>query len=246
MTFDDWFAGHEKVVLQVSGGKDSMACLYLLRDYWPRLTVMWTNTGAALPETIAMMASIRDMVPHFMEVKSDQPAQIAEYGLPVDVLPIKNTRLGRSIQPNDEPRLQGSLECCAANIWFPMAQAVHDFGATLIIRGQRASERRRAPFQSGFQAGGVTVWFPIEDWTDEQVWAYLRSQGVDIPHYRQTQTSLDCWSCTAFLDENVGKMRYLRAKHPALWEQLHRNLGIIRGQVSRELADIDEALYAAS
>ena len=69
---------------------------------------------------------------------------------------------------------------------------------------------------------------------------------MDIPHYRQTQTSLDCWSCTAFLDENVGKMRYLRAKHPALWEQLHRNLGIIRGQVSRELADIDEALYAAS
>lgn len=244
MTFDEHFAGHDKVVLQVSGGKDSIACLYLLRDYWPRLTVMWTNTGAALPETVAMMAAIRDTVPHFLEVKSDQPAQVAEYGLPVDVLPIKCTRFGRGIQPNDEPKLQGSLECCAANIWVPMHKATAELGATLIIRGQRKSEARRAPFDSGFQAGGITVWFPIEDWTEDQVWAYLRSQGVDIEHYRYTQTSLDCWSCTAFLDENVGKMRYLQAKHPPLWERMRENLATIRGQVSRELADIDRALGA--
>jgi len=33
-------------VLQLSGGKDSLACLYLLKPKWDDLIVAWVNTGA--------------------------------------------------------------------------------------------------------------------------------------------------------------------------------------------------------
>ena len=241
-----WFAQHRNVALQVSGGKDSTACLYLLRDYWDRVTVMWANTGAAMPETVELIAKIREMVPHFIEVKSDQPAQIAQAGLPVDILPVRNCAIGRWIEPNKEARLQSYIECCATNIWAPMARAVTELGATLVIRGQRNSEKRRAPIRSGYTADGVTVWFPIEDWTEAQVWDYLKEQGVSIEHYAYTQTSLDCWSCTAYLDENVGKMRYLKERHPHLWEIQRANLETIRGLIASQLVDVERALYAAA
>jgi 3'-phosphoadenosine 5'-phosphosulfate sulfotransferase (PAPS reductase)/FAD synthetase len=51
-----------KAVLQFSGGKDSLACLLLLRPWWDRLTVMWVNTGAAFPETLELMEAVRSRV----------------------------------------------------------------------------------------------------------------------------------------------------------------------------------------
>ena len=53
---------HERIALQVSGGRDSIACLYLMRPYWDRVTVYWLDTGAAYPETVSLMQRICDMV----------------------------------------------------------------------------------------------------------------------------------------------------------------------------------------
>jgi 3'-phosphoadenosine 5'-phosphosulfate sulfotransferase (PAPS reductase)/FAD synthetase len=81
---------HAKPILQFSGGADSLACLWLLREHWPRLTVVWVNTGDCFPETSELMRKVRELVPHFHEVRSDQPAQIRRWGYPVDVLPIRS------------------------------------------------------------------------------------------------------------------------------------------------------------
>lgn len=235
-----------KCVLQFSGGKDSLACLYLLRPYWDRLTVMWTNTGAAFPETLELMSRIRAMVPHFVEVKGDQPGHVALMGLPVDVVPVRNTAVGQMIQPNHDVLLQSYLECCAASFWLPMQNAVMGLGATLIIRGQRAAEARRAPIQSGHIDNGIMIRFPIENWSERQVYDFLRRKGVDVPaHYEYTKTSLDCWSCTAYLDENQGRMQYMREKHPVLWKQYEPRLREVRAAVLAELAHVDAALAVA-
>lgn len=232
-----------KSVLQISGGKDSLACLYLLRPYWDLLTVAWLNTGAAFPETVEQMAEIREMVPHFMEVKADQPEHIRGNGFPVDVVPIRNTKIGKLVQPNDSPLLQPSMECCAANLWVPMQKAMQAFGAQLLIRGQRADEARGAPITNGYTEGGMVVWFPIEHWTEQRVFDYLKAEGVKISsHYEYTEKSLDCWDCTAYLDESAGRMRYTREKHPDLWLELERRLVIVRKTVQGEVSHLDAAL----
>ena len=49
---------HDKIALQFSGGKDSLAVLYLCKEWWNKITVVWLNTGSAFPETIAQMEGI--------------------------------------------------------------------------------------------------------------------------------------------------------------------------------------------
>ena len=66
--------GHERIALQVSGGRDSLACFYLLKDagLLDKVTVYWVNTGDAFPETIEIMDLVRDMTPHFVEISGNQ------------------------------------------------------------------------------------------------------------------------------------------------------------------------------
>lgn len=232
-----------KCVLQFSGGKDSLACLYLLRAYWEFLTVMWCNPGAAFPETIEQMSRIREMVPHFIEVKGNQPEYIELMGLPADIVPVRNTAVGKMVHPGDGVLLQSYLDCCAASFWLPIQQAVLELGATLVIRGQRKAEARRAPISSGYTDNGIQIRFPIEDWSDQQVFDFLRRKGVELPkHYEYTEKSLECWSCTAYMDESPGRIRYMKDKHPLLWKEYEPRLRQVREAVRAELTHLDAAL----
>ncbi len=44
--------GHERIALECSGGRDSLALVHLLRPELDRITVFWLNTGAAIPQTV--------------------------------------------------------------------------------------------------------------------------------------------------------------------------------------------------
>jgi phosphoadenosine phosphosulfate reductase len=210
-------------VLQFSGGKDSLACLMLLRERWAEMYVLWVNTGAAYPSTVEYMESWRNRLPHFVEVKSDQPAQMARYGYPSDVVPIRFTEVGRLMGMNPSYLIQDYLACCNANIWQPMAQKTRELGAKFIIRGQRSAEGRKAPFTNGYVEDGVTYLLPIEDWTTDEVFRYLNEIGEPIPPYylEGERSGRDCWDCTAYLDDNVERIKALpRDKREIVEERL--------------------------
>ena len=233
----------DKAVLQFSGGKDSLACLYLLRPHWKRLTVAWVNTGAAYPETVALMDRVRAMVPDFLEVKSDQPSNIAKYGPPADIVPVPNSPEGRALTQSDAEPIQSHLQCCNANVWWPMQCAMQERGATLIIRGKKLADGRKSAVRSGEVRDGVRYWFPLEDWTEDDVRAYLIEQRVELPaHYAYTKTSLDCWSCTAYTDENAGRIKYMRDYQPELWAKWKPNMQRILRASNAQLAQMSAAL----
>lgn len=225
---------HAVPVLHFSGGKDSTAVLLLLQQHWDRLIVAWVNTGDAFPETLELMDRVRRLVPNFLEVQSDQPAQHAAHGWPTELLPITNTPLGRALDGHDRPLLQSYADCCGANIWEPMARAMRAIGATLIIRGTRLANGRKSPIRSGDVVDGVAYWHPIERWSDEEVFAFLRRRGWLPEHYAHTETSLDCRRCTA---EVVGRgIRIL---------QIHRLAGSDAAHMAR-LLDLADLPYGAS
>ena len=203
------FDADDKVVMQFSGGKDALACLYLLREHWGRLIVMWCDTGDALPETHQQMEDISKLVHAFMTVKGDQPAQIALNGPPADVVGEWQTPMGRSMrQRQTMPAVQAPFDCCADNIWRPLDRACKSLGATVIVRGQRNDEATKGVIHSGYIQDGVKYLFPLEDWTEGQVKGYLQSLGVPLPaNYVYFNSSLDCGHCTAFLSENPGRMK---------------------------------------
>jgi hypothetical protein len=70
--------------------------------------------------------------------------------------------MGRAVHSGRPVAIQFPFACCAENIWGPMARATVELEATLVIRGQRAREQRRAPIASGHVEDGIEYLFPIE------------------------------------------------------------------------------------
>lgn len=234
---------HAVSVLQFSGGKDSLACLHLLRPFWDRLVVMWCNTGDAFPETVEQMREIERMVPRFIEVNTDARAQITQYGWPVDIMPVNRGAVGRAIEGHAKQMMQPYTTCCGANKWHPMDAAARDLGATLVIRGQRNSERMKAPIRSGATYDGIEYWFPIEAWSEKNVFAYLHGINVPAPaHYAHTGTSLDCMHCTAWIGDAGRTIRWMRDAHPAEYGEVARRLWEIRGAAEEEVRQINRVL----
>lgn len=235
--------GHELAVLQFSGGKDSLACLHLMRPWWHKIIVMWVNTGDAFPETIEQMRQVADLVPRFVEIKSDQRLQIHDEGWPSDIVPVSATQFGRLVEGHRGPIVQGYPRCCAQNIWTPMQRAVVQSGATLIIQGTRKADGRRARgVELNTPKGKINFLFPVWEWSIDDVLRYLDREGLTPAHYSETATGLDCMHCTAYLNENADKMRYLERHHPSASAEVQRRLKIIRDLALADLAHLEQAV----
>lgn len=229
MTVEAAIARHERIALQVSGGRDSLACLYLLREFWPRLTVYWANTGDPYPETVARMNRVRAEVPRFVEIMGRQPEVVREFGLPTDLVPIASTQFG-VMAAGSGILLQDRYSCCQRSWMLPLHARMIEDGITLIIRGQRNEEALKSPLRSGAQLDGFEFLFPLEEWTAEDVMAFLDREGIAPPRFYDILSSApDCLSCSAYWEEGVS--RYLDRHHPTALTEYRRRLGIIREAV---------------
>jgi 3'-phosphoadenosine 5'-phosphosulfate sulfotransferase (PAPS reductase)/FAD synthetase len=224
--------------LHFSGGKDSLACLYMYRHRWKDMYVVWANTGSLYPEMQAYMDKWKAILPHFVEVKTDQPKQIAENGWPVDVLPVNNMPLGRVISGSDGPLMQPYTSCCATNIWFPLHEATLKLGVTEVIKGQRVEDGFKSLARNGTEFQGLTYIMPIEDWTTDEVFAYLNMMEVELPpgYTDGEKTGRDCWDCTAFLADNQRRIANLPEDRK---NEIKRRLGIIKKSIDDQWNWVD-------
>lgn len=213
--------GHERGVLFFSGGKDSLACLLLLKEHWDRITVAWVNPGAPHAETLAYMAGIKAMVPHFVELSGMQPAWIAAHGWPVDVVPVNATTPGTIAAGEPAIKMQAYMACCSRNLWEPIRRYIATEHPTLVIMGQRKDEalRNRLRDAEVTVSDGVTYWHPLHEWTAEQAKQSILSAGFDLPPFYDigAESSPDCWNCTAYLDHNLTRLRWLKRERPAMF-----------------------------
>ena len=217
----DFFNRHEKVALMFSGGKDSLACLHLVKDYLDKVLVVWVNTGANFPEIEQMMREVKSIVTHFHEIKTNQPESIKSKGYPVDVVPVNYTLLGQSVTSIKDFKVRSYFECCSENFWIPCDAEMRKLGVTGIIRGQRNSEAHRAPIKSGHIENGIEYYLPIESWKDSEVIDYLRSKDVVInERLSMAHSSLDCWNCTAYMAESAERFKYIKKNHPSKYESI--------------------------
>ena len=73
---------HKNIVLMFSGGKDSVALFYLMKEHLDKMTVLWVNTGDLFPENEEIVRKFQKQIPNFLEVKSDALNFIEANGLP--------------------------------------------------------------------------------------------------------------------------------------------------------------------
>lgn len=237
MNLDDFYSRHEKVALMFSGGKDSIACLHLLEEYLDRTTVIWINTQANFPEINDLMDGVKQLVPRFLEVVTDQPASIKANGYPTDVLPINFTAFGQSCTSIKSIKLRSYVECCNENLWQPAQEMLKDLKFTGVIRGQRLEEDHKSSVPSGYIEDGIEYIFPINDWSEQQVYEYLTEKGVPLDdRLKMTHSSLDCWNCTAYLNSSQERMEYVKVKHPEKFKQVIGIIKEIDTAITEELA----------
>ena len=238
-------ARHERIALQLSGGKDSIACLFFLADYLDRITVYTLDTGDMFPETRQVLDELRPMIPHYQVIQGNQPEVVAQHGLPSDIVPVSHT-LGALF--SDQPPaflIQDRYSCCARTIMAPMHQRMIDDGITLIIRGQRNADAHKSTVRSGQTVDSFEFLFPIEDWSTAEVMAYLDAVGAPVPRfYESLAMAPDCLSCSAWWDE--GRAAYLAKHHPAAAEVYQARLDLIQQATAGHITHFNGELIARS
>lgn len=204
-----------------------MACLLLSRPL-DDVTVLFANTGKYYPEHLETVEKARCMCPNWIEVRTDRDGQWAANGLPSDVVPVDWTVPGQLLSSPKTVTVQSYLQCCFQNIAGPLLAKSKELGATEIIRGQRADEAHRSTAKDGDTLDGITFRHPIEDWTADEVLAYLREQMGDLPaHYALDHSSMDCYDCTAFAAHSHDRIEHMRRNHPPLYADYAAKVGAL-------------------
>lgn len=229
MNFAAFFARNKKVALQFSAGKDSAACLWMLQPYWDQLTVVWCHRGNPYPETLEYMDKIAKLVPRFAVVSGQQPQWIADNGYPVDVVPASMEGPG-SVASGASVKVAPFWKCCQANAWEPLREWVKQGHYDGIIRGQKGSDKMKAPLTNGDTVDGVEYCFPLENFSDLDVVRFL-GEKLPASYLRGLETSLDCINCTAYVSDNVARINELRHTTPAVYKEIR----IVHEAVEKEM-----------
>lgn len=227
---------NRKAGLQFSGGKDSLACLYILRPFLKQITVYRLNTGDTLPETDEVVAAVRAWIPNFVEIKADVRSWRAEHGMPSDLVPAHAHEIGMRYGMNDH-KISNRFDCCWNNLMQPMHQRALADGIDLIIRGTKLADTGTLPHE-GWQ-DGAELWLPVRDFTHDDVFAFLREVGAPVSPIYEFATGIsapECLGCTAWWDDHKGA--YLKARHPKAHTAYIANLRIIERSLLDHLGDL--------
>lgn len=220
---------HTKIALSFSGGKDSLACVYLLRPHLDRITLYHLDTGDLLPEVHEIVRHVEAFAPHFVRIHSDVDGWIAAHGLPTDLLPHSAHIVGQAMGEHGA-HLVTRYMCCHANLMQPLIERIMADGNTLLIRGTKAADMKRLPIRSGESQAGVELWLPLEDWGHDDVFAYLRSVGAPINRiYDYVTNSPECARCSAWWGEK--RAAYLREFHPETFKEYAARMRVVMGEL---------------
>lgn len=199
------------LALAFSGGKDSMACLHLLREELD--CAIYIDTGFSYPETREMVNYAASLVPMHI-VQSDRTAQQARSGYPADIVPVEWTAVGQAMTHRKSVMIQPSVLCCYENLALPLLVKAKALGVTRLVYGQRAEELHRGTAKNGDLIDGILRLHPIEDWTRQQVLDYLATKMTVPPHFSFQHSSLDCYDCTAFMAQSIDRIAWMKERYP--------------------------------
>lgn len=219
-------------ILALSGGKDSMACLFLMKASLD--CAIYVDTGFSYPETRRVIDEARKHV-DVVTVKSDRRIQNEQAGLPSDVVPIDWTSYGQTLSGKKSVTVQSYLNCCQKNLCEPLFTEAKRLGATELVFGQRESEGHKSTAKNGDEVFGIVRLHPIEQWTDAEVMKFLAGHMAIPDHFSIKHSSLDCYDCTAYRKESADRIEWMREAHPPLFKDYKQRADSLSSAINEAL-----------
>lgn len=206
----------EKLALSCSFGKDSTVVLHLALKENPRVPVIFCNTGVEARETIEFKEKLtKDWDLNLFELKPETTFWkiVKEHGYP-------EIRFKKR-----EPR------CCEELKIKPVVKATKEHGFEAIMTGLTAAE--------SYQRKWVYIWFgdkyqmkkrmpwpiwkyhPIMFWTPDEVWRYIRENGLPHNRFYEKAPRVGCIPCTAY----IGWKEQMAELFPGLYKKIAVEMG---------------------
>jgi phosphoadenosine phosphosulfate reductase len=204
---------HSPAALASSFGAEDMVLTDLIARNALPIGVFTLDTGRLPGETYALIDRVRDF-----------------YGLPIDVYSPDAAVLQEYVGANGINAFYRSIElrqrCCAIRKTEPLARALRGKGAW--ITGQRRSQsptRSDTAIAEVDAAHGLHKFNPLAEWSNDEVWSYIREQGVPYNAlHDRGYPSIGCAPCTRAIEpgEDIRAGRWWW-EHPE-----HRECGLHR------------------
>jgi len=208
---------HAPAVFASSFGAEDMVLLDLIAQHAPAIGVFTLDTGRLPEETHALIDRARD-----------------RYGLAIDVYVPDATQLQAFVRANGVNAFYDSVEsrqaCCAIRKTEPLGRALAGKGAWITgLRRAQSVTRSDLPLEEFDAAHGLPKFNPLADWSEEDVWAYIRANAVPYNALHDGgYRSIGCAPCTRAVEpgEDVRAGRWW-------WENPeHKECGLHRRPIA--------------
>ncbi len=162
-------------------GPEGMALIDIAARLNPSLRVFTIDTGFLFPETYQLIGEVE-----------------SRYGVEVE-------RVQPRLTPSDQAEVYGEAlwstnpdQCCSLRKVEPLKEKLSSLRAWITaIRRDQTKERanaRKVEWDQKFQLVKIN---PIADWTNDDVWDYIRENNVPYnPLHDANYTSIGCTHCT--------------------------------------------------
>lgn len=176
---------HAPAVLASSLGAEDLVLTDLIARHRRPIGIFTLDTGRLHGDTLAMIERIRRHYRLVVRVVQPEDAAVADFVL----------RHGRNgIYRSVELRRQ----CCHIRKVEPLRRALAGQGAWITgLRREQSASRTELAIEEFDATHGIPKFNPLADWTEKDVWAYIREHSVPYnPLYDQGYRSIGCAPCT--------------------------------------------------
>ena len=176
---------HQPVAFASSFGAEDMVLLDLIARHAPSIRVFTLDTGRLPEETYELIDRARE-----------------RYRLPIDVYTPDARRLQGFVREHGVNAFYRSVDlrkqCCAVRKTEPLARALVAKGAWITgLRRAQSVTRHEVALEEFDVVHGLPKFNPLADWSDEDVWAYLRARNVPYNAlHDRGHPSIGCAPCT--------------------------------------------------
>ena len=188
-TVIEWAIEHfsPRIGISTAFQLDGVALIDMAYQIDPEIHVFSVDTGRLPDETYELIEQLRDRYPGLdLELLSPAAAEV--------------TRMVGRHGPNLFYRsVENRLICCRVRKVLPLTRHLASLDAwiTGLRRDQWASRTDIRKVEIDHDHGAIVKLNPLAEWTEEEVWDYVREHGVPThPLYERGYTSIGCAPCT--------------------------------------------------